>query len=172
MRTAAIGGLLLGGAIVGVAPGAQAAVTSQPMAAAQIATAPGHPSPLIDLHAIARATRYVGARRHFPHLCLAFVRTSFELPIRHHSAMGAWSAAKHKHRYDRHPPAGVPLFWSGGRHRFGHVAMSLGHGMIISTDRPYTGRISRTRLSTIERAWHLHYLGWTEDLEGVRIYHR
>jgi cell wall-associated NlpC family hydrolase len=121
---------------------------------------------------LARAKRWIGAHGHWRHLCLAFVRTRYELPKRQHTAIRAWSAARHKHRHDRYPPAGVPVFWSGGSHRHGHVAISLGHGMIISTDLPRTGHVTRTRLSTVERRWGLHYLGWTEDLEGVRIYRR
>ena len=64
------------------------------------------------------------------------------------------------------------MFWTGGSHRAGHVAMSLGHGRIISTDLPYTGHVTRTSLSAPGAHWGLRYLGWTEDLEGVRIYHR
>jgi cell wall-associated NlpC family hydrolase len=173
LLTAAIGGLLVGGSILGVAPGAQAAVATQPAVATQIAALPDREAPHINVSAIARANRLVGLRRgHYPHLCLAFVRTRYELPRRHHTAIGAWLAAKHKHRHDRRPPAGVPVFWSGGSRGRGHVAISLGHGRIISTDLPRTGHITRTGLSAPGRAWGLHYLGWTEDLEGVRIYHR
>jgi hypothetical protein len=41
---------------------------------------------------------------------------------------------------------------------------------MVSTDFPYTGHIAKGRLSDIAADWGLNYLGWTEDLEGVRIY--
>ncbi len=50
------------------------------------------------------------------------------------------------------------------------MAVSLGDGWIVSTDFPYTGHIAKGRLSDIAADWGLNYLGWTEDLEGVRIY--
>ncbi|HEX3613673.1 MAG TPA: hypothetical protein VHU88_18435 [Sporichthyaceae bacterium] len=124
----------------------------------------------INLAALRRAERYVGARHDWAHMCLAFVRTAFKLPSNEGSAIGAWRAARHKHRGDRRPPAGVPVFWSGGSSGAGHVAVSLGNGWIVSTDQPYTGHISKVRLSTIANDWGLNYLGWTEDLEGVRVY--
>lgn len=198
--TAAIGGLLSAGAIVGVAaPGAQAATAAVPAtmtplaqattaevaaAAAPVAQVPervARPSVpsylptvahtrLVEAIAIGRARRAVGARGVWRHMCLGFVRTRFGLPIRQRSAIGAWRASRHKH-YGL-PPAGVPVFWSGGHRGHGHVALSLGHGMIVSTDLPYTGHVTRTTLSAPRRHWGLHYLGWTEDLEGYRIYRR
>jgi hypothetical protein len=126
--------------------------------------------PRIDLAAIARAKKYIGARGDWAHLCLAFVRTTFRLPAVESTAIGAWHNAKHKHRGDKNPPAGVPVFWSGGYSGAGHVAVSLGGGWIVSTDLPYTGHIAKASLSEIHADWGLNYLGWTEDLEGVRIY--
>jgi hypothetical protein len=182
-----IGGLLLGGSIVGVAPGAAAATAAHPSAGvpiARVAERFQHPiehsglipsrahTRVIDRVAILRASRAVGARGVWRHLCLGFVRTRFGLPKVESSAIEAWRLAQHKHRYDRHPPAGVPVFWSGGSRGHGHVAVSLGHGMIVSTDIPYTGHVARTYLSAPGRRWGLRYLGWTEDLEGVRIYRR
>ena len=124
----------------------------------------------VDLAAIQRAEKYAGTRGDWSHMCLAFVRTTFRLPGNEGSAISAWHAAKHKHKHDTHPPAGVPVFWSGGSSGAGHVAVSLGNGWIISTDQPYSGHVSKVKLSKIADDWGLHYLGWTEDLEGVRIY--
>jgi len=195
--TAAIGGLLSAGAIVGIsAPGAQAATevpaAATPVAAVASAAAeavpvamvperasrPSAPSylptiahtRLVEQIALGRARRAVGERGVWRHMCLSFVRTRYGLPIRHHSAIAAWHAARHKH-YGL-PPAGVPVFWSGGSRGHGHVAISLGHGRIISTDLPYPGHVTRTTLSAPRRHWGLHYLGWTEDLNGYRIYRR
>jgi hypothetical protein len=185
---AAVGGALLGGSILGVSPEAQAAtIAAGPAAATQIAQVAQQiqdtsedvgliPSRahtrFVERVAIRRATRAVGIRHGYRHLCLLFVRTRYGVPKRAHTAIRAWSVSRHKHRHDRNPPAGVPVFWSGGSRGGGHVAISLGHGMIVSTDMPRAGHVGRIRLSTIARRWHLRYLGWTEDLNGVRIYRR
>ncbi|HEX3828689.1 MAG TPA: hypothetical protein VHV82_15600 [Sporichthyaceae bacterium] len=124
----------------------------------------------IDQAAVARAKRYIGSVGDWAHLCLGFVRTTFGLPEVQSSAIRAWEAAKYKHRRDANPPAGVPVFWSGGSSGRGHVAVSLGDGWIVSTDFPYTGHIAKGRLADIAADWGLNYLGWTEDLEGERIY--
>jgi hypothetical protein len=185
---AAVSGVLLGGSILGASPEAQAAtVAAAPAAGAQIAQVaeqvqlPAENGVLIPSRAhtrlvrgmaIRRARRAIGIRHGYRHLCLLFVRTRYGVPKRAHTAYRAWYAAHHKHRHDRNPPAGVPVFWSGGSRRGGHVAISLGHGMIVSTDMPRSGHVGRIRLSTISRRWHLRYLGWTEDLNGVRVYRR
>lgn len=135
-----------------------------PMSPAPAPTAPARP--LVVL----RAEKYVGKAQGWAHECLAFVRTTFRLPANQSTAIGAWRTAKHKHRDDSTPPAGVPVYWSGGSSGAGHVAISLGGGQIITTDLPSTGHISVEPLSAIHAEWGLTYLGWTEDLEGIRIW--
>lgn len=143
--------------------------TAAPAPTASASPAPTT-GPRIDQAAIARAEKYIGAKRKWAHMCLGFVRTAFGLQRVESTAIGAWDATKHKHRGDSNPPAGVPVFWSGGSSGDGHVAFSLGGGSIISTDLPYPGHISKAQLSDVQAAWGLKYLGWTEDLEGVRVY--
>lgn len=84
-------------------------------------------------------------------------------------AVDGWKATKHRHPGDRNPPAGVPVFWSGGTHGYGHAAVSLGGGKIRSTDAGGPGRIATVDLGWVERTWGLTYLGWTEDLAGEVI---
>jgi hypothetical protein len=83
-------------------------------------------------------------------------------------AVDGYKATKHKH-IDRNPPAGVPVFWSGGSHGYGHAAVSLGGGKIRSTDAGGRGKVATVDLGWVERNWGLHYLGWTEDLNGELI---
>lgn len=80
------------------------------------------------------------------------------------NAITAWQRSIAKHPGDLHPPAGVPVYWSGGRD--GHVALSLGNGMIRSTDWPSAGRVGTTSISTLSLAWGKHYLGWAGDTWG------
>jgi hypothetical protein len=83
-------------------------------------------------------------------------------------AVDGYKATKHKH-LDRNPPAGVPVFWSGGSHGYGHAAVSLGGGKIRSTDAGGRGKVATVDLGWVERSWGLHYLGWTDDLHGEVI---
>jgi TP901 family phage tail tape measure protein len=103
-------------------------------------------------------------------LCQKFVRMALGAPgaASGSTAIGAWGAARFKHRGDRNPPVGTPVYFSGGS--AGHAALSTGHGNIISTDWPHGNTVGRTNISSIERHWGKHYLGWTEDINGKKIY--
>lgn len=102
-----------------------------------------------------------------PGLCLKFVRTCFNVASRYPSAERAYYATQHRHT-SWPPPAGVPVWWTNGR--YGHVAVSAGGGYCYSTDFIITGRVRRTRITSITNGWGQRYRGWTEDVNGVRVY--
>lgn len=77
-----------------------------------------------------------------------------------------WKAATLPHAGDRTPPAGVPVFYGGGSQDNGHAAVSLGGGMIRSTDARGAGRVGTVPLDFPTREWGMPYLGWSEDLYG------
>lgn len=86
-------------------------------------------------------------------------------------AMDAWERAHFRHR-DLNPtaiPRGVPVFWSGGSHGHGHVAIATGDGKCWSTDILRPGMFDLVPISDIHAKWGLLLLGWTEDLNGVRV---
>lgn len=118
-------------------------------------------------HTLARARRGIGSTYPVGY-CLRFVRECFGIGARYPDAATAWAAAKDKHT-DRHPPAGVPVWWTGGRAGHGHVAISDGYGYVIGTDAPTTGRVGKVPLWWIERHWGLTYRGWTTELNGVPV---
>jgi hypothetical protein len=72
-------------------------------------------------------------------------------------------------RFDRNPPRGTPVTWLGGSRDNGHRALSLGNGMIRSTDAGGSGRIATVPLSWVERNWGLAYAGWSTTMNGVLI---
>ena len=76
-----------------------------------------------------------------------------------------WKAARVRHE-DDNPPAGVPVYWGGGSQDNGHAAVSLGGGMIRSTDAGGPGRVASVPLDFPTRQWGMPYLGWSEDLYG------
>lgn len=117
-----------------------------------------------------QALRWCRDNRAWPQgYCLQYVRSAFGLAARYPSAIAAWKAATTRHT-DPRPPAGVPVFWAGGQ--FGHVAMSAGMGECWSTDATQAGRVDKVRIDDLSRAWRYTYLGWSEDLNGQRIWTR
>lgn len=86
-------------------------------------------------------------------------------------AEDGWKAepAKYKHSGDRNPPAGVPVAYGGGSRDNGHRAISLGNGMIRSTDARGAGKVATVPLNWPEKQWGLTYLGWSETCSGLLI---
>jgi hypothetical protein len=103
-------------------------------------------------------------------MCLRFVRTCYDVDSKYVSAIAAWNNAKHKHRTSRPSsmPAGVPGFMTHPHSIYQHVFLTLGDGMMRTTNSS-TGRIHTVSIqSWVNAGWTL--LGWTEDLNGVRVY--
>jgi hypothetical protein len=102
-------------------------------------------------------------------VCLKFTRTCFGVSSRYLTASSAYAHAQHRHSTGT-PPRGVPVWWTGGSRGFGHVAVSDGGGYCWSTDVLRAGRVDRVKISHITNAWNLPYRGWSEDINGVRVY--
>lgn len=105
--------------------------------------------------------------------CLKYVRTCFGIASKYPSAINAWNNAKHRHGPTSAIPYGVPVFFKGGK--YGHVALSLGKNaqgvdMCRSTDYPRAGVVGEVPIRTLAANWNYPYIGWTEDLNGVRVY--
>lgn len=110
-----------------------------------------------------------------PGMCLREVRECLEVGPAAADAIGAWNAAKYKHAAAQvrlaDVPAGVPIFWSGGSGGHGHVAIAaVKRGYCWSTDIRRPGYFDRVPIAEIAAKWGLAILGWTEDLNGVRVY--
>lgn len=72
-------------------------------------------------------------------------------------------------RYDRNPPKGVPVTWLGGSQDNGHRAISLGNGMIRSTDAAGAGKVGTVPLRWVEDNWGMAYAGWSTTMNGYAI---
>jgi len=103
--------------------------------------------------------------------CLRWVRERFGIGLLYGSAALAWRSAKHRHQSGP-PPRGVPVFYTGGRSGFGHVAISAGGGYIYTTDLPNMGRVGKVHWKEPIRRWGMTYAGWTNDLNGVSTWCR
>jgi len=86
-------------------------------------------------------------------------------------AVDGWKSepTKFKHAGDRHPPAGVPVSYSGGSAGHGHRAISLGNGKIRSTDANGNGHVATVDLDWPEKHWGLKYLGWSDTMDGILV---
>lgn len=102
-------------------------------------------------------------------LCLKFVRTAFDVPAKAATARAAWDGAKFKHKTSNPGsiPIGVPAFLQGPSPA-GHVLISLGGGETYTTDDTVGGPRELSFQTLINVGYKL--LGWTEDLNGVRVY--
>jgi hypothetical protein len=110
-------------------------------------------------------------RFNIPGTCLIQVRTWAGIPPRYGTAAIAWFNTNHRFPGDRHPPRGAAVFWTGGSHGYGHIALSLGGGRIRTTDVPRSGLVTTVDLGYIERNWHERYAGWAWDINEVTIPH-
>ena len=88
-------------------------------------------------------------------------------------AEDGWKAAEFKHPFDgdyNGVPRGVPFWWSGGSDDNGHVAPTIGSAACWSTDIKRIGFYDLVPLARIHDQWGLTPLGWTEDINGVRVF--
>src|SRR5580765_8166140 len=106
-----------------------------------------------------------------PGMCQQVVRTWCGIGARYADAATAWRNTNDRHPGDRHPPRGAAVFWTGGSHGYGHIALSLGNGKIRSTDSGGRGRVATVDLGWVERNWHHRYAGWAWDINEVTIPH-
>lgn len=89
-------------------------------------------------------------------------------------AVDGWKREPEKaKRFDRFPPRGFPVSFGGGSKGYGHRAISLGNGLIRSTDidngRYFKGRVGNATISQIETSMGVHYLGWSTTISGIPI---
>lgn len=105
-----------------------------------------------------------------PGMCLSYVRKWLEIPSGAPTAFDAWQAANHKHPGDKHPPKGAPVFWKSGPggSGAGHIALVRGNNM-RTTDKSSAGQVANDDGTWPRTHWGQSYLGWTEDLNGVKI---
>lgn len=60
------------------------------------------------------------------------------------------------------------MFWRTGTVNW-HIAISIGGGYCYSTDIP-RGKVGLIGINDLSRRWGATLLGWSEDLNGVRVY--
>lgn len=114
-----------------------------------------------------KARKFVGVGE-----CLATVRQYYAVPPKYLTAADSWQAAEHKHfaKSGIEVPRGAPVWWTGGSSGAGHVAISVGGGLCLSTDWKEPGKIDYARIDDITATWALNFKGWTRELNDVVVW--
>lgn len=102
-------------------------------------------------------------------LCLQRVRILYGVAAKYPDAAKAWHYTVHKHTDGSVPPRGALVWWTGGSADHGHVALSTGGGWCWSTDIKRPGYFDLVPTADIARKWGMKYVGWSEDINGVRV---
>lgn len=102
--------------------------------------------------------------------CLMFARSAYNIPSKYATASIAWSHTTQ--RGTGTPPRGALVWWTGGSHGAGHVAVSIGDGTCWTSDfgnDAYLGdgKIHRERISNIAQHASFTYRGWSRDINDV-----
>ena len=82
-------------------------------------------------------------------------------------ALKTWLNALEKHPGDRFAPLGAFMVWSrrGPGVNMGHIALSAGNGMVVSTDVPGHGQVGVVPLAWFGKHWpSFEYLGWCQPM--------
>ncbi|WP_165556025.1 CHAP domain-containing protein [Kribbella pittospori] len=120
--------------------------------------------------AVARAHRLVGSRGYYQ-LCARLAANIWGQPrAGYFSAAEQWQqmvATGNAHSNDRQPPIGALVFWETGG-PYGHVAVYVGNGQIVSNDIndrvPGQGGVYLVAFPLIESKWNATYLGWAPPI--------
>lgn len=108
-------------------------------------------------------------RRNRDDYCLYHVQTWLDAPWSGPYAEDAWRRWGGQHKGDRRPPAGAPVYWHSPRHKYGHIALSVGGGRVRSTDWPRDTYVGEVSIDEMTRRWNLVYLGWSDRFSGGAI---
>jgi hypothetical protein len=125
--------------------------------------------------AIARSTaaqtvaRAMRSTLNVPGMCLAWSRQQAGIPSRYSDAATAWRHAIGRRPRDPNPPRGAAVYWTGGSHGFGHIAISVGHGRVRSSDAGGQGDVATVPIHHLSVEWDLRYAGWANSINGYTI---
>jgi hypothetical protein len=135
-----------------------------PIVRKPVPTLPVAKSDVAETVAAAKASTY-----NVPGQCLGWSREQADIPSRYTDAATAWTHAHGRHAGDANPPKGAAVYWLGGSGGHGHIAISLGAGLVRSSDAGGSGVVATVPLRRLTREWHLTYVGWADSINGYRI---
>lgn len=103
--------------------------------------------------------------------CLAYAREMFGAPGGVTWAWQAWENAKYKHSASEALPTDVDvLLWYSYKGTEGHVTVNVvGRGIYSSPYQRGTTHAVLASIADVERIYGVVYVGWSEDVNGVRV---
>jgi hypothetical protein len=104
-----------------------------------------------------------------PGHCLGWSREQADIPSRYTDAATAWEHAHGRRSGDPNPPKGAAVYWTGGSRGYGHIAISLGRGLVRSSDAGGAGVVATVPLRRLTQDWNLRYVGWADSINGYTI---
>jgi hypothetical protein len=125
--------------------------------------------PLAPANAAQTAASATASATNIPGQCLAWSREQADIPSKYPDATTAWEHATGRRLGDADPPRGAAVYWTGGSAGHGHIAISLGHGRVRSSDADGSGDVGTVPLRFFDREWNLHYVGWANSINGYQI---
>ncbi|MGZ4483741.1 MAG: hypothetical protein ACXVW8_05415 [Nocardioidaceae bacterium] len=174
MTAVALGSQLLAGSASAASPSTDTDHAQQHAATAHTDAGSGHTThrplkPTARHDATQTAVSARQSTRNAPGYCLRWAHLRAGIPPRYPTAADAWRHATDRHPGDRRPPAGAAVYWTGGSHGFGHIAISVGHGKVRSTDAAGEGHVATVGVGWAHRNWGLRYAGWADSINGYTI---
>lgn len=119
--------------------------------------------------ALARAhNQSVNGPRYDTGMCLRATRRLYDVPALYGDAAAAAAQVEHRLRL-LDAPAGALLWWTGGSHGHGHVALYAGDGYCWSVDIRRPGYFDKVPVVSITREWGLTFIGASLDVNGVKV---
>lgn len=105
-------------------------------------------------------------------MCLATVRQYYGVGAGIPTAADSWAMSDHKRgvREGKSVPRGTPVYWTGGSEGSGHIAISVGGGVCLSTDWREPGKIDYAHIDDITSHWGLTFRGYTFEVNGVQVW--
>lgn len=109
-----------------------------------------------------------------PGYCLQYVRQTFGAPAVYATALDDWNANPTKHEDQDWPALWFPIWFTVANEPAGHVALHAPDHSIYSSSSPTsTTPVHHANLAAMQFYWNngkmLTYLGWTEDIENVKV---
>lgn len=105
--------------------------------------------------------------------CLAYAQTIFGVKPFYPNAWTAWMNTKYKHLDQNFPKDAAILQWYSyilNGENLGHVTVNIpGKGIYSSPWQIETSYAVLPLVSEVERIYGVKYVGWSEDIEGVRV---
>lgn len=124
-------------------------------------------TPITPNQALARAhNQSINGPTYKAGMCLQATRKLYEVPALYPDAATARAHIEHRAVPETR---GALVWWLGGSHGHGHVAIATGDGYCWSVDIRRPGRFDRVPIDTITREWGLVFAGYSLDVNGVQV---